>query len=170
MEKLEFHFQYYYMRWICALPCLISALLLNNVIIKYVQREILVWTLCAIMMVVFMKVYYYITQKFGWFMGQVYYWIENEKLYIQMGKKIMEIDSVRELLGNTVDIYSNRCASLMIDTGKRKYKIFSEQLDDNKYFKEASTYQIYQLILRKFDLEPVEVMNQKTDYWYKRNK
>lgn len=66
-----------------------------------------------------------------------------------------------------MDIYSNRCASLMIDTGKKKYKIFSEQLDDRKEFREASIYPIYQFIISKFDLKPVEVMNQKTDYWYK---
>lgn len=167
MKKLSFRFQYYYMRWICALPCLIIALLLNNVIIRYIQREIMIYILCGIMMVVFMKIYYYFIRKFGWFMGEGYYWAENEKLYIQVDKKIMEIDSVKELLGDVVDIYSNRCASLMIDTGKKKYKIFSEQLDDRKQFREASIYPIYQFIISKFDLKPVEVMNQKTDYWYK---
>ena len=75
MEKIEFQFQYYYWRWICALPCLVLAILLNGVIIKLIQQEIWVYILCAIMMIIFMKLYYYFTQKYGWFNGKGYYWV-----------------------------------------------------------------------------------------------
>ena len=67
-----------------------------------------------------------------------------------------------------MDVYSNRCASIMIDTGKQKYKIFSEQLDDTQEFSDASIYLLYQLIVSKFDLKLVEIMGQKTEYWHKK--
>ena len=167
MEKIEFQFQYYYWRWICALPCLVLAILLNGVIIKLIQQEIWVYILCAIMMIIFMKLYYYFTQKYGWFNGKGYYWVEDKAVYIQMGKKTIKVDLVRELLGEVVEVYSNCCAMLFVDTGKKKYKLFSVQLENTKQFKASSIYGLDQLILDEFDLQPVKVLNQKTDYWYK---
>ena len=115
-----------------------------------------------------MKLYYYCTKKFGWFKGSGAYWTEGDVIYVQTGKKILKIDSVKEALGDVVDVYSNRCASIMIDTGKQKYKIFSEQLDDTQEFSDASIYLLYQLIVSKFDLKLVEIMGQKTEYWHKK--
>lgn len=167
MEKIEFRFQYYYLRWICSLPCLIIAILLNCVIVKLIQQEIWVYFLCAIMMITFMKLYYYFTQKYGWFNRKGYYWIEDKTVYIQTGKKTMKVDLVRELLGEVVEVYSNCCTMILIDTGKKKYKLFSVQLENSKQFKDSSIYELYQALLDKFNLQPVKVFNQKTDYWYK---
>ena len=108
------------------------------------------------MMIIFMKLYYYFTQKYGWFNGKGYYWVEDKAVYIQMGKKTIKVDLVRELLGEVVEVYSNCCAMLFVDTGKKKYKLFSVQLENTKQFKDSSIYGLYQLILHEFDLQSPE--------------
>jgi hypothetical protein len=120
-------------------------------------------------MFVLLFVYYAISEKWKLFRGKGYYWIENDILFIQADNKTYEITDVTELSGHVQSVYHSRYTMLLIEMGKTKIKFFSNPIEREQTFQDSSLYPLYCLILSGAqDLEPVKVLGQDTESWYKK--
>jgi hypothetical protein len=120
-------------------------------------------------MFVLLFVYYAISENWKLFCGKGYYWIENDILLIQADNKIYKITDVTELSGHVQSVYRSRYTMLLIEMGKTKIKLFSTPIEQEQTFQDSSLYPLYCLILsRAQDLEPVKVLGQDAEYWYKK--
>lgn len=167
--KNEFEFQYYYRRWLGALPILIISIILNLLLSLLSLSNIIHYILCIIVMLVLMCIYYKISENCKIFHGKGYYWTDNDIVYIQAGKKLYKISEVKELLGDVKSIYSSKYAVLLIETNTNNVKLFSIPIDKEQKFEDTSVYPIYKLVLDKEnDLKPVKILNQDVDYWFRK--
>jgi hypothetical protein len=168
--KKEFEFQRYYKRWLGALPCLAIAIVLNFLLELLSLNKTAYFVLCVAIMFVLLFVYYAISEKWQLFRSKGYYWIENDILFIQVDNKTYKVTGVTELLGDVKSVYHSRYTVLLIEMGKTKIKLFSAPIEQEQTFQDSSLYPLYCLILsRAQDLEPVKVLNQDTEYWYKKH-
>jgi hypothetical protein len=166
--KKEFEFQRYYKRWLGALPCLAIAIVLNFLLELLSLNTTAYFVLCVAIMFVLLFAYYAISEKGELFRGKGYYWIENDSLFIQIDNKTYEIIGVTELFGQEKSVYHSKYTMIRIEMGKTKIKLFSAPIEQGQTFPDSSLYPLYCLILsRAQDLEPVKVLGQDTEYWYR---
>lgn len=170
MDKTEFEYQNYRLRMILAFPLLIPAFLFNAWLDRFIQNELLFYLLCGAAMVILLSVYYRITDHYGWFLRKGTYRFENEALILEMSGKTMRIEEVNELMEDMTGFYGTRCAMLYV-RGSRKCMIYSGPVPYGLEFRDSPLQPFGEAILDHFpELEPVYLMGEKSDGWYKRKK
>jgi hypothetical protein len=125
--KKEFEFQYYYRSWLGYFPIFILIILLNFILggIDAINNNSNVYFLInIIVMIITLVAYYKFTKNISIFIGKGYYWVKDGIVFIKLNKREYRLDNVQELLGDVKDIYSNKYATLFVQTDKDKIKIF----------------------------------------------
>lgn len=166
MKKKEFEFQYYYRKWLAALPILLLMFWINLWLVEKIQNKFGIYPISGIIMIVLLTIYYNFTKKR--FIGRGFYYKKGDTIVIEVGKKTYTIDEVKEIMGTVRNVYSHRIAILFIDTGTEKIKIFSKSLDDGQVFKNSSIYGVYEFIAANRNLKDVKILNGETEYWKKK--
>jgi hypothetical protein len=165
----EFSFQRYYKRWLGALPCLILGLGFNTLLERLPLKPAVYCVSCAGFMVILLSIYYLLSETWKVFRGKGFYWVEDNILYIQVGKKTYPIENVTELFGDVKSVFHSRHAVLLLEMGQTTIKLFSTPLGPEQGFAASSLYPLYSQIRSRADgLAPVQVLGQEMEYWHKK--
>ena len=167
MEKTLFKYQRWFLRIGCsgiALPCV---LMLQNAVAKLMNIEYAnFWyiLICAVIMFIWLYVYYKFTQKHKCFEKTGAYWIKDGVVYIQKQNKIYELEKVNWLRGTTVSVYGMaKAGMLVIQFGKKKIIFVSSQATSIDSFSNCELLQLFETILEyNTDL----IKDDTLDFWY----
>ena len=170
MTKYEFEAQHYYLKWFCSFPLIAVALFIEFIIAQHTESDIIFYSSCAIVIGGLMSVYYILFSKLSCFRYKGYYWEENDKIVIELGKKKYIIDEVNSVMGGEPNIFLYYYAYLQIKTPNKKIKIYGQALNGNMEFKNSDLYPLFRLILEKHkDLKPKKVLGATIEgSWYEK--
>ena len=167
MEKNLFTYQRWFLRIVCAglaLPLILIVQLLVAESMGIEYANFWYFLICAIIMFVWLYVYYKCTQNRKWFERTGAYWIENGIVYIQKQNKIYELKKVNWLRGTTVSVYGMaKAGMLVIQFGKKKIIFVSSQATSIDSFSNCELLQLFETILEyNTDL----IKDDTLDFWY----
>jgi hypothetical protein len=171
--KREFEFQHFYRRWLSALPCLALALGLNALLEPLRLPTAAYLLTCVGIMLALLAAYSSASAHWALFRGTGYYWISEDILHLQVGKKQYAVSNVTELFGDIKSVYGRRHALLLIETDAATIKLFSTPLSRAQGFEDSSLFPLYSLVkCRADDLSPVTVkapgQEAEVTYWYRK--
>lgn len=168
MKTIDFELQYYYKRWLGALPVLIVNILLAALIGYHLQGA-LYYAAVLVLMVCSLNAYYKFTAKKGMFLTKGTLTIEDSKVRLSAYGREYELTDITELLGSTPTFYHSRCAMISADTSAGRIKLFSEPIPTDSRFSDSSLYPVWQSLLESFPaLTPDKRFDQTADLWYKK--
>ena len=167
MDKTLFTYQRWFLRIGCAGIALPLVLIVQFVVAELMGIEYAnfwYFLICAIIMFVWLYVYYKCTQNRKWFERTGAYWIENGIVYIQKQNKIYELKKVNWLRGTTVSVYGMaKAGMLVIQSGKKKIIFVSSQATSIDSFSNCELLQLFETILEyNTDL----IKDDTLDFWY----
>ncbi len=169
MPKKGFQTQHHYLKWICAFPLLFIALIIQFIISRHTESDILFYLACAAVMGGILSAYYLVVAKLHLFEYKGYFWEDSELVVIELGKRKYEISDVRTLVGGESNVFIYQYAYLLIETPKEKVKIFGQSLHGNMEFEDSDLYPLFQLILYKNkELKPKKILKAEADNWYEK--
>ena len=167
MEKHEFTAQHARLKWLCALPLLAAALIIQYFIRQYIEDNLRYYVCCAFIMAALLTVYYVVTDKLRLFRFKGSYGQQDGKIILELGKKTYEIGEVTSLMNGTPRIFLSRYAYLWIETPAEKIAVAGEDLHGEQMFSDSGLQPLFQLILDTHkELQPKTVMGTETDGWY----
>ena len=168
MKTIDFELQYYYKRWLFALPVLLANIILAALIGHYWQGK-LCYVIIPIIMIGSMCAYYRFTEKSGFFRTKGSLTLDSSSVKISAYGNEYDITDITELLGSMPTFYRRRCAMISADTPAGRIKLFSEPLAMESEFTDSSLFPVWQALLERFSaLTPVQKSGQITDFWYKK--
>ena len=167
MEKNLFTYQRWFLRIGCAglaLPLILIVQLLVAESMGIEYANFWYFLICAIIMFVWLYVYYKCTQNLKWFERTGAYWIENGIVYIQKQNKIYELKKVNWLRGTTVSVYGMaKAGMLVIQSEKKKIVLVSSQTKSVDSFADSELLRIFEKILEhNTELKKDDAL----DFWY----
>ena len=167
MEKNLFTYQRWFLRIGCAglaLPLILIVQLLVAESMGIEYANFWYFLICAIIMFVWLYVYYKFTQKHKCFEKTGSYWIKDGTVYIQKQNKIYELEKVNWLRGTTVSVYGMaKAGMLVIQSGKKKIIFVSSQATSIDSFSNCELLQLFETILEyNTDL----IKDDTLDFWY----
>ena len=103
--------------------------------------------ICAVVMFVWLYIYYAFTKHYKLFERTGAYWVENEIVYIQKGKQIFEIKNVQWLRGTTVSVYGlAKSAMLIINFEKQKIVLASSSATHIEDFSNSELIPLFETV------------------------
>ena len=168
MKTIPFELQYYYRRWLFALPVLIANVLLAVLTGNYLQGA-LYYIGTAVIMIGSLYIYYRFIERKGLFLTKGSLTLGGGTVKISAYGREYGITDVTELLGSTLRVYQQRCAMLSADTPAGRIKLFSEPLAAESGFSDSSLFPVWQALLESFPaLTPVQKAGQTAVLWYRK--
>ena len=167
MEKHEFTAQHARLKWLCAFPLLAVAYTAQYLIWQHMDNQILFYICCAVIMSILLAAYYAVTDKLNLFRIKGYYWHENGKILIALGKKTYEIGELKSLMNGTPRIFLSRYSYLWIETPERKITVAGETLHGEQQFSDSELQPLFQLLLDTHsELQAKTILGEKAEGWY----
>ena len=167
MEKTLFKYQKWNLRIFCAGIGIPAVLAIQNLFAELMDIEYANFgynCVCAVVMFVWLYVYYKLTQRHKLFERTGAYWVENGIVYIQRGKRIFEIKNVQWLRGTTVSVYGFvKSAMLIINFEKKKVILVSSSAEPVENFSGSELFPLFETVLEN----NTELKKDDTlDFWY----
>ena len=169
--KQEFSVQRYRLRWICAAPFLIAAIIPflfmdDNALFNDFMVEI-----CASIAVGFIGCIFFLNfDRLKCFSYQGQFWEEYGRIVIRLGRRRYEISDVTELKGEDTMEFLCHYTELLIRTPEKKVRIYGQSLPYRKKFADSDLYPLLQLILERHP--ELKQKNDRNDesLWYVQEK
>ena len=160
MQKIVFKYQKWFSRIFCAGIGLVGVFAVGD-LFDNLTDNIFVYIVIAS---IWLYAYYKFTQLYNLFERNGAYWVENETVYIQKGKRVFEIKDVQWLRGTTVSFYGmQKSGMLVINFEKRKIVLISSSDAEIDSFSKSEFFPLFETVLQ---YNPELKKNDIQDFWY----
>lgn len=165
--KTEIYIQKYKLKWALSLPMLLVVLGIQYIISLFVNSDAVFYFLITLVAMIVVSAYYIIISKSNFFDSRGFYWIEEDKLYVEINTKKYCIENVEELVFGDPNIFLYYYAYMQIKTKNYKLKIYGESLRGNQEFADSKLGPLCRLIIRRENLEEKKILGAAMkDCWY----
>ena len=162
-----FTYQRRYLMLFCAgivLPFIFALQNLLAVLLHVEEFNVGFLLLCALLMLLFLVAYYQCAQHFHWFERTGAYWVENGTVYLQIGRKTVDVKNVTWMRGTTVSAYGLlKSGMLVIQSEGKKIVLFSPSSKNITDFSQSSLLSLLETVL---ECNPSLKKDETLDFWY----
>lgn len=160
MQKIVFKYQKWFSRNLCAGIGLVGVFAVRDLFDNLTDNIFVYIVIASILL----YAYYKFTQLYNLFERNGAYWVENETVYIQKGKRVFEIKDVQWLRGTTVSFYGmQKSGMLVINFEKRKIVLISSSDAEIDSFSKSEFFPLFETVLQ---YNPELKKNDIEDFWY----
>lgn len=162
-----FRAQRYWLKWLCALPLLIPAGILEALLSMHMQSSVLFAVSCALIMGTLIGVYYALADRCRLFWYEGTYTADADGVTVRLRNREYPVRDIREMFGDELNIFFNRYAYLVIETPEKKIKIYGERLHGEQGFADSALFPLMETLLAQHDeLTPKIMLNTALEHWY----
>ena len=160
MQKIVFKYQKWFSRNLCAGIGWVGIFAVRGLFDNLMDN---IFTTIVIAFI-WLYAYYKFTQHYNFFERNGAYWVENETVYIQKGKRVFEIKNVQWLRGTTASFYGmQKSGMLVIQFEKRKIVLISSSDAAIDSFSKSEFFPLFEAVLQ---YNPELKKDGTTDFWY----
>lgn len=160
MQKIVFKYQKWFLKIFCAGIGFFGVFAIKGLLTDLPDNIFVTIVVGTIWLYAFFK----FTQHCNLFERNGAYWVENETVYIQKGKRVFEIKDVQWLRGTTVSFYGmQKSGMLVINFEKRKIVLISSSDAAIDSFSKSEFFPLFETVLQ---YNPELKKNDIQDFWY----
>jgi hypothetical protein len=160
MQKIVFKYQKWFLKIFCAGIGFFGVFAIKGLLTDLPDNIFVTIVVGTIWLYAFFK----FTQHCNFFERNGAYWVENEIVYIQKGKRVFEIKDVQWLRGTTVSFYGmQKSGMLVINFEKRKIVLISSSDAAIDSFSKSEFFSLFETVLQ---YNPELKKNDIQDFWY----
>ena len=160
MQKIVFKYQKWFLKIFCAGIGFFGVFAIKGLLTD-LPDNIFVTIVFAF---IWLYAYYKFTQHCNFFERNGAYWVENEIVYIQKGKRVFEIKNVQWLKGTTASFYGmEKSGMLVIKLEKRKIVLISSSDAAIDSFSKSELFPVSETVLK---YNPELKRNDTLDFLY----
>ena len=128
-EKEEFYYQRYWLRVIICIPLGTIVYKIQMLGANFINNDIIFNIWCMIVILIVLFGYSSLSSKWHFLKLKGYYWLDEKKIvHIQLGKKEIILNDVKELLAYNVNFFGRNHYIFNVINAKKNYYIRSVDL------------------------------------------
>ncbi len=145
MQKIVFKYQKLFLKIFCAGIGYVGVFAIKGLLTDLPDNIFVTIVVGSIWLYAFFK----FTQHYNLFERNGAYWVENEIVYIQKGKRVFEIKNVQWLKGTTASFYGmEKSGMLVIKLEKRKIVLISLSDAAIDSFSKSELFPVFETVLK----------------------
>lgn len=170
--KTYFKYQNLWIRVFFFIPVAILVYLIQTRLIhKLVLSDGLIYIIDGFIILLFLGLYYKVTEKYNWYIRSGEYWIEKDILIFNLNDKLVEVkfDDINEIYMGKNNLFESYHVILLIKWNKKKFKLISTPMHKDTEIYETEFMKISKLVENySTKLKVVkDFKGNNTDYWMK---
>lgn len=144
MKKIQFTYQKWFLR-VILVPVF---LFLLAILLTPYSEKIFFNIIYLVIAFICIHFYFKFSQKYKWFYRKGFYWVEDNIVFIEKGKKIYKLTDVKAVLGLKVSCWGYaKSGMLRVDYGRKKLAIVSTSKEEFNSFSECELFPLFETVL-----------------------
>ena len=172
--KTHIQYQKIWVRVFGFTPIAVLAYLVQTQLIhKLLLPDSLIYTICGIVILLFLSIYCKATEKYNWYIRNGEYWVNEDILIFNIKGKLVKIKfcDINEIFITKNNLVGSHHAILLIKWNKEKFKLISVPISKETKIYETEFMEIFKIVkMHSNNLKAVkDLQGDNTDYWLKKN-